>query len=446
MAPSYQRGLKKRHISMIALGGIIGSSYFLGTGFIFRDCGPSLFLAYIFGGAITFLTMMCLSELSIATQAQGSFISYVYRYLSPAAACGIGWSYWISWAVYIPSECMAGGILMHNFFPEVAVSYWTILFGIAITLINLFSVKFFGEFEFWFALVKIILIIGFCILAVLIFLGLVGSREPIGLTYLWNNGGLFPNGVLIFFVNMVVLLSNFQGSEIIGLSALEAQDPRRSIISALKKISLRICGLYIVPTLLLSLIFPWQEANLGESVFSDALQRYGLIHYAKVFSFFIITGALSCANSGLYATARSLQALALRNMGPSYLQALNRHGVPAAATLTTLGAVWILLLAAYFFPAHHFYANLLAISGFTGTVCWISICLSQISFRKNLPPKTTLAYKIPFFPLIPYTSIALQGICLLLLIFSPTLRPSIYFGIPVLAVPTLLYLFFNRKK
>lgn len=443
--PNFQRGLKSRHISLIALGGIIGSSYFLGTGYVLSEIGPSIFLAYILGGLITFLTMACLSELTIAAEERGSFITYVHHHLSPATACGIGWSYWVSWAVYIPSECIAAGILMHNFVPEVSTYIWAILFGMVITLINLFSVKFFGEMEFWLALIKIILIVGFTVLATLVFFGLIGTREPIGAKYIAEDGGLFPNGVLIFFINMVVLLSNFQGSEIIGLSASEAEDPQKNILQALKKIALRICAFYILPTFLLALIYPWQSANLSGSVFAAALTRYNLTPFAHIFSFFIIAGALSCANSGLYATARSLQALSLRGMGPSYLKELNHHGVPAAATLTTLGAIWLLLILSFFFPERHFYANLLALSGFTGTTCWISICAAQVAFRKSIADPSTFSYKTPFFPYLPYTAIALQVMCLLVVALSPSLRPSFYFGIPALLIPIFIYRYLSKK-
>jgi amino acid transporter, AAT family len=146
---SYKKGLKNRHIHLIALGGIIGSSYFLGTGYIINQVGPSAFLAYALGGLITFLTMACFSELIVAVPKHGSFISYSKMYISSSWACGVGWSYWISWIVYVPSECIAAGILMGHFAPTIPVYLWSILFGFVITFINLLHVKAFGEMEFW---------------------------------------------------------------------------------------------------------------------------------------------------------------------------------------------------------------------------------------------------------------------------------------------------------
>lgn len=443
---TFQRGLKSRHVSLIALSGIIGSSYFLGTGYVFNQIGPSVFLAYILGGLITFLTMACLAELTIATPSHGSFITYVHQFVSPSLACGIGWSYWFSWVVFIPSEFLAAGILLHSYTPEVPVYLWTVLMGLGITLVNILPVKHFGEMEFWLSMVKICLLVGFSVLAIFIFFGVIGSEkhEVIGLKYLLHNGGLFPNGYTILFINMVILINNFQGSEIIGLSAAESHDPHKTIPNALRKISYRICAFYLVPTFLLAAIFPWQEANLTGSIFATALQKYGLTTIAHIFSFLIIAGAISAANSGLYATIRSLHALALKRMSPAPLQELNKHGVPIKATIVTFIAVWLMLLALFVFSSHNLYANFLAISGFTGTSCWIGICWAQLRCRKQ--HTEPLKYQIPLFPYLTHLAIWLQVFCLLVVIISPKLRAAFYFGMPALLIPIIVYKLVNRKR
>ncbi len=447
LKPPFQRGLKSRHISLIALGGIIGSSYFLGTGYVFHELGPSIFLAYIFGGLITFLTMACLAELTVSVPSHGSFVTYVNQFVSPSLSCGVGWSYWVSWVVFIPSECLAAGILMHHYFPETPVSLWAILVGMLVTLVNLLPVKHFGEMEFWLSIVKIALLVGFSVLAVFIFFGWAGSgkHEIVGERYLLDNGGLFPNGYAIFFINMVVLMTNFQGSEIIGLSASESVNPKKTIVDALKKISYRIIAFYLVPTFLLALIFPWQKASLASSVFSMALQNYGFNYVAHVFSFLIIAGAISCANSGLYATVRSLHALAMRGMGPRVLKEFNDNGIPIKATWATLAAVWVLLLAACLFSAHQLYANLLALSGFTGTFCWIAICWAQLRFRKKqMKSGEPLKYKMPGFPYLTHFAIWSQVACLLIVAWSPALRSSFYLGVPIFILSICLYKFLKK--
>lgn len=444
-----QRGLKSRHISLIALGGIIGSSYFLGTGYIVNQVGPCAFLAYILGGVISFITIACLAELAMAIPMPGSFVSYATKFISPSWACGVGWSYWISWVVYIPSECLAAGILMNHFIPEVSEPLWTIAFGLIITIVNLSHVKNFGEIEFWLSLIKIGLLIGFSFAAALILFSLIGPKVPLGTEYLLGHGGLFPNGYLVFFINMVVLLANFQGSEIIGLSAAEAENPHHAIPSALKKIAFRIMGLYLIPTLLLVMIFPWQKANLSGSVFAVALNSYGFRVFAKVFAFLIIAGAISCANSGLYATVRALFALSQERMAPKSFTEVSSHGIPIKATLVTLGVIWFLIVCSLFLPSHSFYANLLAMSGFTGTMCWISICWSQYRFRKSITSSDAtlvLPYKIKGFPFLTLACIWAQVLCLLIVVLSPQLRSAFYLGVPSLLIPILWYRFLKRKR
>ena len=441
--PQLQRGLKKRHLSFIALGGIIGSSYFLGTGYILNQVGPSAFLAYIFGGIISYLTLACLSELAVASPSEGSFVNSAAKYISPSWACGVGWSYWFSWVIYVPSECIAGGLIMHNFVPDVPIYMWSILFGGLITLINLAPVKAFGEMEFWLALVKIALLIGFCVLAVIIFLGWIGapaSHKLMGIKNLLGDGGLFPNGIMIFFINMVVLMANFQGSEIIGLTASESKDPKRAVPAALKKVIFRIIGLYVIPTFLLAVIFPWKEAGLNGSAFAIALEKYGLIRVGHVFSFLIIAGAISCANSGLYATIRTLLALCQKGMGPKILTKVTKKGVPTYASFATLVAMWGLLFISCFFPSHKLYAMLLATSGFTGTICWISICWAQLRFRHKLKEiGAKLTYKVPFFPYLTHVSIWLQVGTLFIVLLYPNMRACFYFGAPALIIPMLWY-------
>lgn len=451
-AQGLQRGLKSRHISLIALGGIIGSSYFLGTGYILNQIGPGAFIAYILGGFISYLTIACLAELAINVPTAGSFVSYAAHYVSPSWACGVGWSYWVCWVVYIPSECIAAGIIMHNYLPIFHEYIWAGLFGLVITFFNIIKVKFFGESEFWFAIIKIILLVGFSVLAILIFFGVIGGKpgHSLGDANLFKEGGLFPNGYVILLVNMVVLLANYQGSEIIGLSASEAHHPKTAIPAALRKISLRILALYIIPTFLLALIMPWGESNLKTCVFAAALEKYGLVKIAHIFNFFIIAGALSCANSGLYATIRSLYALSKRGMAPKSFTHLSRHGIPVKATLVTLGVIWLVLLGSYFFSSSQVYANLLGMSGFTGAICWISICWCQLLFRRKMErrgiPVKKLGYSIPGFPYLTHMGIWLQVGCLLFVAISPSLRSSFYFGVPAVILPILLYKKFHKAR
>jgi AAT family amino acid transporter len=443
----FRRSLKDRHVQLIALGGVIGSGYFLGTGEVVHLVGPSVFLAYLFGGLIVYLTMICMGELAVAIPISGSFINYTADFISPSLACGVGWSYWISWVAYIPAECVAGGIIMQHF-TGVNGYLWAVSFGLLITYINLSDVGTFGEIEFWLAIIKVVALFGFVVLSVLIFLGLIHGENPsgiIGSRFIFDKGGFFPNGGMVFLSSMVLLLVNYQGSEIIGLAAGESIDPARMIPSAIRNVTFRIIFIYITPVLCLVLIFPWQKAGLTNSVFADALSFYGLKWAGIIASFVTLTATLSCSNSGVYGIVRSLHALARNGMAPAKLAKLNQRAVPQNAGIVTLIAIWVLLMAGYMFGQTMLYIALLLVSGFTGAAAWISLCWAQINFRKRLYKAgyTTddLRYRTPGSPYTGIVAIILMTSCLVFLLFSQSVTYKIAFvvGLITLIVPILIY-------
>ncbi len=448
------RGLKDRHVQLIALGGVIGSGYFLGTGAVIHQVGPSVFLAYILGGLIIYLTMLCMGELTVAIPTSGSFINYTAEFISPALACGVGWSYWISWVSYIPAECVAGGIIM-EYFTGVDGYVWAICFGLLITYINMAKVNTFGEIEFWLALIKIIALFGFIGLSLLIFFGMIHGSQPSGIIggrFIFGQGGLFPNGGMVLLTAMVLLLVNYQGSEIIGLAAGESIDPARMIPNVIRNVTFRILFIYIIPVFCLVLIFPWQKANLANSVFSDALNFYGLKWAGAITSFVTLTASLSCSNSGLYGIVRSLNALARNGMAPRQLAKLNRRAVPQNAGIVSLISIWILLITGYFMGKTTLYIALLLVSGFTGATAWISLCWAQINFRQRLYQAgyTThdLRYKTPGSPYTGIVAIILMLICMffLLLHHDPTYKIAFGIGLLSFLAPIAIYKLFKLDK
>lgn len=443
----YRRGLKDRHVQLIALGGIIGSGYFLGTGEVIKLVGPAVFIAYMLGGLIIYLTMLCMGELAVAIPISGSFVTYTSDFISPLIACGVGWSYWISWVAYIPAECVAGGIIM-ELFTGINGYLWAICFGLLITYINLAKVDTFGEIEFWLALIKIFALLGFVVLAVFIFFGFFHGKEPsgfIGLKYLWRDGGLLPNGSMSLLTAMVLLLVNYQGSEIIGLAAGESENPARMIPHAIRNVTFRILFIYILPVFFLVLIFPWQKASLSNSVFAQALNFYGLKWAGAVTSFVTLTATLSCANSGFYGTVRSLNALARDGMAPHAFAKFNQNAIPQNAAMATLIAVWTLLGVGYFFGQTKLYIALLLISGFTGALAWISLCAAQISFRNRLYQAgytiKDLRYVTPYSPYTGILAIVLMLIALFFLVLNkdPVYSLSFGMGLASFLVPVIIY-------
>ncbi|AMP90327.1 amino acid permease [Legionella pneumophila] len=450
----YRRGLKDRHVQLIALGGIIGSGYFLGTGEVINLVGPSVFIAYLLGGLIIYLTMLCMGELAVAIPISGSFVTYTSDFISPTVACGVGWSYWITWVAYIPAECVAGGIIM-ELFTGVSGYIWVICFGLIITYINLAKVDTFGEIEFWLALIKIISLLAFVFLAILIFFGLIHGSEPpgiIGFKYLLGDGGLLPNGAMSLLTAMVLLLVNYQGSEIIGLAAGESENPARMIPHAIRNVTFRILFLYIIPVFCLVLIFPWQKAGLSNSVFADALNFYGLKWAGAVTSFVTLSATLSCANSGFYGAVRSLNALARDGMAPHVLAKFNQNSVPQNAVIATLIGVWILLGVGYFFGQTKLYIALLLVSGFTGTLAWLSLCIAQISFRNRLYKAgysiKDLRYVTPYSPYTGILAVILMvgSLFFLLLNKDPIYKLSFIIGVVSFIIPVIIYKVFDLSK
>ena len=203
-----KRGLKNRHLQLISLGGVISSGYFLGTGYILQQAGPASVLSYLLGGAIVLCVMLCLAELAVAEPIAGSFVTYARKYINPTWACGVGWTYWITWVTYVPAEMIAAGIIMNNFVPEISQLWWAIFFCLLVTLVNLFQVDKFGESEFWLAIIKIIALIAFSIVGIMIILGLVGDHGFIGTTLLLGSGGFAPNGYWAIILTMTIILVN----------------------------------------------------------------------------------------------------------------------------------------------------------------------------------------------------------------------------------------------
>jgi len=393
--------------------------------------------------------MLCLAELAVEKPVSGSFVTYAREHISPTWACGVGWAYWTTWVAYVPSEMIAAGIIMNNFIPEVSQLWWAVFFGLLVTILNLFHVDKFGESEFWLSLIKIIALAAFSIVAGLICLGLIGDQGYIGTKVLLGSGGFAPNGYWSIVLTMVIILVNFQGTEIIGLAAGECEKPEKSIPIAVRNVTWRIIALYIIPISLLISILPWDKAGLDESVFAAAVTQYGLSGFGAFFAFVILTAAISCSNSGLYGAARALHALARMEMAPSALGHINKNGMPSRSILVSICACWAVILLYSFDPNSALYTYLLAVSGFTGAIAWISICWSEYRSRKRKIAEGTegaLRYKTPFFPYVTLFGIWAQVFCLIVMVFEPELREALYAGIPMLIFPMAWYRLRQRRR
>jgi len=444
------RGIRPWMASLIAIGGIIGSCYYLGSGYLISQMGPSVIFLYFIGGLVIYTVMQSFAELLVNIPRHGNFISYSAEFISPTWAVGTGWSYWFNWCAYIPSEAVAGGIIMHVFFDSVPVVIWAIIFLILITILNIIHVGGFGFVESTLALIKIIHNVAFCIVAALIVIGLAGTGPAIGLSVLFPPGftwtdAIFPAGFVILLANMALIFVNFQGSEIVGLAAAETQNPKKVVPRACRNVVYRILRVDIIPILLLVMILPYSEANLQDSVFSMALAKYGFTEVAGILSFIVLTAAFSCANSGFYGAVRALYGLSLEGMAPKTFSKLNRQCTPMYATLFTLLICWAVLGLWWFSNGEsELYVWLLSVSAFTGAICWISICWAQISFRRRVYQrgytKADIESPAPLSPWMPlFIGIILEVFALVILVFNEDLRGSLFLSIPAVLLPMIVY-------
>jgi AAT family amino acid transporter len=451
---SLRRGLNAIHVQLISLGGIIGSCYFLGIGDSIQNLGAATVCALLLGGFIVWLVANAMGELCVGLLRVGGFVSHARELVGRPWAAGVGWAYWVNWCAYVSSEMIAGSLIMHHFFPAVSTGYWAVLFGIVISLTNLSNVKYFGQIESVLTLVIIVAILFFCVMAVLIWFGIIGQQPDgdgfIGARHvLGNPANLMPVGLLLIIQRMVMILVNYQGIETIALSAAETSNPEQTIPMAVRNVSYRIIAAYVIPVILIVLILPRAAVGLQQSVFVTALDRYGFPWALLFFSVVGISAALSCANFSLYGAIRSLYSLAQEGLAPRFLASLNKNSVASWAIYATVLISWIFIPLLLFYESTSLYQWLLAVSGFSSAICWISIFWCQLRFRKKLTVDGKNAKDLPFaapgFPYLSYFSIWIQFACLTFVVLDPELRSCLYLGLPSLLVP-MAVIYLKDKK
>lgn len=392
-----KRGIKGWQTAFLGLAGAMGSSFFLGLGVIVHDMGPSVLLAFAVCGLILYGLMMAYGELLVNLPRKGSFIAYTNEFLGDTVSVGLGWAFWFNWVVYIPSEAIACAIVLNALYPG-NTAFYAIGALAVLTLINLTAVDVFAKIESTLALIKISSIAIFVIVAFAIWVGLWGDQGYLGASINFGSGftlgNIFPNGYGIVLTTMVIVLISFQGTEIVGLAAAETKNPEVAVPMACRSVTVRILLLYMLPIVFIILLFPTQQSTLEDSVFAQVLNHYGLNFLGAIMSAVVLVAAFSCANTGFYGTVRAMYGLSIEGLAPLSLSKLNKKSVPMRSVLFTVVFMWIILMIGLFAEQSTIYANLLSLSGFTGTVAWIGIIASQIVFRKRLKQKGYDPYEV----------------------------------------------------
>ncbi|WP_425671390.1 amino acid permease [Bacillus subtilis] len=422
-----QRGLKNRHIQLIAIGGAIGTGLFLGSGKSIHFAGPSILFAYMITGIICFLIMRSLGELLLSNLNYHSFVDFVQDYLGDMAAFITGWTYWFCWISIAMADLTAVGLYTQYWLPGVPQWVPGLIALIILLIMNLATVKLFGELEFWFALIKVIAILALIVIGlVMIFKGFSTSSGVSSFTNLWSHGGLFPNGMHGFILSFQMVVFAFVGIELVGLTAGETENPEKVIPKAINNIPVRVLLFYIGALLVIMCIYPWDVINPSESPFVQVFVAVGIVGAASIINFVVLTSAASACNSAVFSTSRMVYSLAKDHNAPESMAKLTQRKVPRNALFFSAIVILIGVTLNYIMPEGVF-TLITSIS----TVCFIYIwgitVICHMKYRKTRPELAkTNKFKLPLYPFTNYLILAFLAFVLVVLALAQDTRVSLF--------------------
>ncbi|MEU7136854.1 amino acid permease [Streptomyces sp. NPDC046261] len=379
----YQRGLGNRQIQMIAIGGAIGTGLFLGAGKAISKAGPSLILAYAIAGLVIFFIMRALGELLMYRPVSGSFSDYAREFLGPFWGYVTGWTYWLFWVVTGITEVTAAAHYVHYW--DKSIPQWASALGFTVILYfaNLISVKLFGELEFWFSMVKVTAIIGMILIGIgVIMLGFSDAGDTASFTLLWSEGGFFPKGLGGTLMTLQIVMFAFLAVELVGVTAGEAANPKKTLPKAINTVPWRIAVFYVGALIIILSVVPWTEFMPGVSPFVAAFAKIGLPAGAGIVNFVVLTAALSSCNSGMYSTGRMLRDLSLNGQGPKFFGQLTKKGLPLRGTTFSAALMLVGVWINYQWPGEAF-NYVVSFATISGMWAWIMILLAQLRYRRK---------------------------------------------------------------
>jgi aromatic amino acid transport protein AroP len=433
-----KRGLKNRHIQLIALGGAIGTGLFLGIAQTIKMAGPSVLLGYAVAGIVAFFIMRQLGEMVVDEPVAGSFSYFASKYCGHFAGFMSGWNYWVLYILVSMAELSAVGIYVQYWWPGIPTWISALAFFLIINAINLSSVKSFGEMEFWFSIVKVAAIIGMIGFGgYLLVSGNAGPQASI--TNLWQHGGFFPNGLGGLVMAMAVIMFSFGGLELVGITAAEADQPEKSIPKATNQVIYRILIFYVGALAVLMSLYPWENVVTGGSPFVLIFHALNSNWVANVLNVVVLTAALSVYNSGVYCNSRMLFGLAQQGNAPKSLLKVSKRGIPLTALGVSAAATGLCVLINYFMPGKAFELLMgLVVSALI--INWAMISIIHLKFRADKrKARQETRFKSLGYPLTNYLCLVFLAGILVVMYLTDGLRISVYL-IPVwLAVLGISY-------
>lgn len=378
-----QRGLSNRHIQLIALGGAIGTGLFYGSTKAIQVGGPAVMLAYFISGIIIFWVLRQMGEMVVEESVAGSFSHFAYKYWGEFPGYFSGWNYWFTYVVVNMAELTAVGKYIQFWWPDIPVWITACICWAVLTTVNLISVKLYGECEFWFAIVKVVAIVGMIIGGtILLMTGQAGPSSSV--SNLWNYGGFVPNGLEGLLGCMAIVLFAYGGCELIGVTAGEAANPKKTLPAAINQVMWRIMIFYIGALLIILMMYPWNQLGTGGtdgSPFVQIFSKVGISSAAAVLNVVVITAALSAYNSGLYSNGRMLFNLANQGNAPKIFKKVSKNGIPLASVLCSSILMGLVVLLNYLIESSAFtYLMAVGVSG--DILSWIMISASHLKFRQ----------------------------------------------------------------
>ncbi len=431
--------LRPRHVTMITIGGIIGAGLFVGSSVAITAVGPAVIFTYALTGLLFLLVMRSLGEMAVEMPRVRSFTEFARAGLGNWAGFVIGWLYWYFWIIVIPVEAIAGAGILHRWFTSVPVWQLGCVLMAAMGGVNLMSARSFGEFEFWFASIKVIAIIVF-IAACASYA--FGFTSPTGSTFgnLTQYGGFAPFGLAAILAGCTTVFFSMMGAEIVTIAAAESTEPAKSVARMVSTVVWRILAFYIGSITLIVCVVPWNTIKSGESPFAHALDHMGIPYAGAIMSLIVLTAVLSCLNSSFYVASRVLFVLAERGDAPRWLVATNRRHVPARSVLLAAAAGFAGVIAAILSPELVF-GWLVKASGALIVFIYMAICIAQIRLRQereraHAPPP---ALPMWLFPWLSYLAIVAMIAMLIAMATVPDLRSQLWASCISVAVVVAAY-------
>ena len=439
--------LSSRQVTMMTLGGMNGAGLFIGSSSAIVTAGPAILVSYALTGLLVFLVMRMLGEMAVTSPDSGSFSTYATKAIGPWAGFSIGWLYWWFWVLIIPVEAIAGAEILHTYIPDIPSWAFAVFIMIALTAANLLNVKSFGEFEFWFALIKVVAILAFIVIGAMAVFGFWPWAEVSGVDRLYSQGGFAPNGLGAILAGVLVTIFSFFGAEVVSIAAAESENPQEKIRRATNLVIYRIALFYILSIFLVVALVDWNAPGLKEmGTFQYVLHVLNVPGTKFIIDFVVFVAVCSCMNTGIYIASRMLFSLSTRRDAPASMMKLSQSGVPCRAVIMSSIAGFLGCLANYAFPGEVF-GFLLSTTGAIALLVYLVIAISQLRMRQQqIRQGIEPSFKMWCFPWLTWAVIGMILSVLIYMFLSSAYRYESYLSLAVTLIILLFSLIIQYKR